>query len=224
VREVVILLLVIVLAIMVIGAVNQDQHVDFDYVVGTWDNASVLELSAVAAGVVFATGLTCAAIVRGGLIGSRRKLERELQETYVRLRAAESRTQVAATETAGSVSAASASASAASSGGPVPAEAVSADEPPPAAADAGHVHLIGSEAPEITDRTAFPPAEPATETTTTVASAGEQTVVLPALPQEGVTTELPLVEDETTAVKPPAQAGGEDAAAAEGDGPAGSAG
>ena len=223
-REVVILLLVVVLAIMVVGAVNQDQHVDFDYVVGTWDNASVLELSAVAAGVVFVTGLTCAAIVRGGLIGSRRKLERELQETYVRLRAAESRTQVPPDAPATGSGSAAATAPAV----PIPAEAVSADEPPPPSpADAERVHLAGPEAPEITERTEFPPDEPALADTAATPGA-EETAVLPARPVEDVTVEMPAAEDQTIVARPPGKAGEteitKDDASADDGPPAGSTG
>jgi uncharacterized membrane protein YciS (DUF1049 family) len=89
VREIVILLLVVALLVLVIGAVNQDQRVDLDYVFGTWEGVSVLSLSAISAGAAIVLGLVIAAMARMRVVADRRKLERELQLVYPRLREAE---------------------------------------------------------------------------------------------------------------------------------------
>jgi uncharacterized membrane protein YciS (DUF1049 family) len=89
VREIVILLLVVALLVLVIGAVNQDQRVDLDYVFGTWEGVSVLTLSAISAGAAIVMGLVIAAMARMRVVADRRKLERELQLVYPRLREAE---------------------------------------------------------------------------------------------------------------------------------------
>ncbi len=88
-REIVILLLVVALCVLVVGAVNQDQHVDLDYVFGTWENVSVLSLSAICAGSAVVLGLVIAGMARLRVVADRRKLERELQLVYPRLREAE---------------------------------------------------------------------------------------------------------------------------------------
>jgi uncharacterized membrane protein YciS (DUF1049 family) len=88
-REIVILLLVVALVVLVIGAVNQDQSVDLDYVFGTWEDVSVLTLSAVAAGAAVVLGLIIGAMARLRVVSDRRKLERELNLVYPRLREAE---------------------------------------------------------------------------------------------------------------------------------------
>lgn len=183
-REVVILLLVVVLAIMVLGAVNQDQQLDFDYVVGTWEDVSLLELTAVAAGVVFAAGVVSAAIVRGGLIGGRRKLERELQETYVRLRAAEAK--LAAAEPGAAVAASDV----------VPGEAVDAAAELSAPADSA-----GSAEPP-------PPAEELTVIAEPVPDE-ELTVVTESVPAEEATVVMPPVpaEEQTVVAEPSSEAG-----------------
>jgi uncharacterized membrane protein YciS (DUF1049 family) len=76
-REIVILLLVVALVVLVIGAVNQDQRVDLDYVFGTWEDVSVLTLSAVAAGAAVVLGLIIGSMARLRVVADRRKLERE---------------------------------------------------------------------------------------------------------------------------------------------------
>lgn len=222
-REVVILLLVVVLAIMVVGAVNQEQRVDLDYVVGTWENVSVLDLSAVAAGVVFVTGLVCAGMVRAGLIGGRRKLERELQETYTRLRAAEAKapagppvSEASPSGTAGGRG--EATMTMASAAGPVAAAALSPHEPaaaPPT--DVGHAHLVSRQAPEITAHTQFPPDAPDDEGTAADATAAADQTAAPLEPVEGATVVLPPAEEQTLIAELPRDAAGEDAAAEEGD-------
>ena len=62
---------------------------DIDFVAGTWTSVSLFWVSVVAAGVVFVTGLAAAFLARSGAVTAQRKLEKELQSTYERLRAAE---------------------------------------------------------------------------------------------------------------------------------------
>lgn len=88
-KNTVIVLLVVALIVLVVGAVNQDQRVDLDYVFGTWNDVSVFALSAIAAAAIMVVGVTVAAMARIGVVGDRRKLERELEQVYPRLREAE---------------------------------------------------------------------------------------------------------------------------------------
>lgn len=88
-KDIVIVLLLIAIVILVFGAVNQDQRIDFDYVTGTWEQAPVFALAAIGAGVTLVVGLGAAGVARARVIGGRRKLERELEQVYSRLRAAE---------------------------------------------------------------------------------------------------------------------------------------
>jgi uncharacterized membrane protein YciS (DUF1049 family) len=166
-REIVILLLVVALAVMVIGAVNQDQQVDLDYVFGTWEDVSVLSLSAVCTGAAVVLGLVVAAMARLRVVSDRRKLERELSLVYPRLREAEraaglpawnpqataSDTPTAAYETMPPppVAAASATPTAGEPAGP----------PPPVAAAAGDVREPAAETQVADDTTADRAAETA---------------------------------------------------------------
>lgn len=85
----VIVLLVVALIVLVIGAVNQDQRVDLDYVFGTWRDVSVFTLTAIVAAATMVVGFVVAAMARLGVVGEKRKLERELEQVYPRLREAE---------------------------------------------------------------------------------------------------------------------------------------
>lgn len=88
-KDILIGLLVIGLLLLIVGAANSGQRVDLDYVFGTWYQVSLFTLIAIAVGALVVVGLAAAAIagIRGA--GQRRKLERELEQTYVRLREAE---------------------------------------------------------------------------------------------------------------------------------------
>lgn len=88
-KNTVIVLLVVALIVLVIGAVNQHQRVDLDYVFGTWNGVSVFALAAVVAAATVVVGLAVAAMARVGAVADRRKLERELEQVYPRLREAE---------------------------------------------------------------------------------------------------------------------------------------
>jgi len=89
VKNSVIVLLVVALIVLVIGAVNQDQRVDLDYVFGTWRDVSIFTLTAIVAAAIMVVGFAVAAMARLGVVGEKRKLERELEQVYPRLREAE---------------------------------------------------------------------------------------------------------------------------------------
>jgi len=89
VKDILIVLLVIALLLLIVGAANNGQRVDLDYVFGTWHHVSLFTLIAIAVAALVAIGLTVAAVAGIRAAGQRRKLERELEQTYVRLREAE---------------------------------------------------------------------------------------------------------------------------------------
>ncbi len=94
-KNIVIVLLVVALLVLAVGAVNQDQVVDLDYVFGTWEDVSLLSLSGIVAGLTLLLGVLIGAIARVGATGDRRKLQTELQQVYERLRAAEAGSSLA---------------------------------------------------------------------------------------------------------------------------------
>ena len=99
-KDILIVLLVIAVALLIIGAANNDQRVDLDYVFGTWHQVSLFTLIAIAAAALVVVGLTAAAFAALGAAGDRRKLERELEQTYGRLREAEAHAAQMAEEAA----------------------------------------------------------------------------------------------------------------------------
>jgi uncharacterized integral membrane protein len=96
VKDILIALLIIAVVILVFGAVNQDQRIDFNYIAGTWHGASTFALAGIGAGVTLFAGLGVAAVARMHVLGGRRKLEREVEQVYMRLRAAEAASPAAA--------------------------------------------------------------------------------------------------------------------------------
>lgn len=88
-KDILIVLLVVAVALLIIGAANNDQRVDLDYIFGTWHQVSLFTLIAIATAALVVVGLTVAAFAAIGAAGGRRKLERELEQTYGRLREAE---------------------------------------------------------------------------------------------------------------------------------------
>jgi uncharacterized integral membrane protein len=96
VKDILIALLIIAIVILVFGAVNQDQRIDFNYIAGTWHGASTFALAGIGAGVTLFAGLGVAAVARMHVLGGRRKLEREVEQVYTRLRAAEAASPAAA--------------------------------------------------------------------------------------------------------------------------------
>jgi hypothetical protein len=89
VRNALILLAVVALAILVMGALNNGTTFEVDYVAGTVSSVSLFWVSAVIAALVVVAGLAAAWFALSGAAGGRRKLEAELQSTYERLREAE---------------------------------------------------------------------------------------------------------------------------------------
>jgi uncharacterized membrane protein YciS (DUF1049 family) len=96
VKDILIALLLIAIVILVFGAVNHDQRIDFNYIAGTWHDASTFALAGIGAGVTLFAGLTVAAVARMHVLEGRRKLEREVEQVYLRLRAAEAASPAAA--------------------------------------------------------------------------------------------------------------------------------
>jgi uncharacterized integral membrane protein len=96
VKDILIALLIIAVVILVFGAVNQDQRIDFNYIAGTWHGASSFALAGIGAGGTLFAGLGVAAVARMHVLGGRRKLEREVEQVYTRLRAAEAASPAAA--------------------------------------------------------------------------------------------------------------------------------
>lgn len=88
-KAVLIIVLVVAVVILAAGVVNHGQTVDFDYLLGTWQDVSLAWWALIVAGLVVVIGLVVAALVAGAARDDRRKLEEELQQTYIRLRAAE---------------------------------------------------------------------------------------------------------------------------------------
>ena len=90
-RNALIVLVVVALVLVALGAVNHGLLFDIDFVAGTWTAVSVFWVAVAAAGVVFVTGVVAAFLARSGAVATRRKLEKELQGAYKRLRAAEAK-------------------------------------------------------------------------------------------------------------------------------------
>ena len=90
-RNSLIVLVVVALVLVALGAFNHDLLFDIDLVVGTWMGVSLFWVAVVTAGVVVVTGLAVAFFSRSSAVTTRRKLEKELQGTYERLRAVEAK-------------------------------------------------------------------------------------------------------------------------------------
>ncbi|MCX6371878.1 MAG: hypothetical protein NTX16_02145, partial [Actinobacteria bacterium] len=90
-RNALIVLVVVALVLVALGAVNNGLLFDIDFVAATWTAVSLFWVAVVVAGVVFVTGVAVAFLAASGAVTARRKLEKELQSTYERLRAAEAK-------------------------------------------------------------------------------------------------------------------------------------
>ena len=90
-RNALIVLVVVALVLVALGAVNHGLLFDIDFVAATWTAVSLFWVAVVVAGVVFVTGVAAAFLAASGAVKARRKLEKELQSTYERLRAAEAK-------------------------------------------------------------------------------------------------------------------------------------
>jgi uncharacterized membrane protein YciS (DUF1049 family) len=94
VRNALIVLVVVALVIVTLGAFNNDLLFEIDLVVGTWTAVSLFWVAVAIAGVVIITGFAAAFFARSSAVATRRKLEKELQGTYERLRDAEAKLPV----------------------------------------------------------------------------------------------------------------------------------
>ncbi len=95
-RNALIVLVVVALVIVTLGAFNNDLLFEIDLVVGTWTAVSLFWVAVAIAGVVIITGFAAAFFARSSAVATRRKLEKELQGTYERLRDAEAKLPVPA--------------------------------------------------------------------------------------------------------------------------------
>jgi uncharacterized integral membrane protein len=89
VRDILVIVVIIAIALVCLGAVNHGVTVDLDYFFGTWSGVSLLWLAAIVAALVIAVGLLAGGSAAVHAAGDRHKLEKELEATYSRLRAAE---------------------------------------------------------------------------------------------------------------------------------------
>jgi uncharacterized membrane protein YuzA (DUF378 family) len=180
VRNALIVLIVVALVIVALGAVNHGLLFDIDLVAGTWTAVSLFWVAVVTAGVVFVTGMAAALLAQSGAVRARRKLEKELQGTYERLRAAEAKlprpvtAQVAVVEiTPGELTAVTAVALAPSAD-----ETVAAEE-------------------ALEDETAVVSSKPEDETAVISPAADAETAVIDATPEDATVVVGPAAEVET---------------------------
>ena len=94
-KDILIVLLIVVVFLVTLGAVNHGVTFDLDYVFGTWHHVSLLLIFLIASLLVVAVGLLANGFSGLRLGQQRHKLEREIEETYKRLRAAEAQMAVA---------------------------------------------------------------------------------------------------------------------------------
>jgi uncharacterized membrane protein YciS (DUF1049 family) len=91
VRNAFLLLFIVALIIVGLGAANSSIAFDFDVVFATWTAVSLIWVAVVLAAILLVVGLVAAWFAQSEASRTRRKVEAELQATYVRLRAAEAR-------------------------------------------------------------------------------------------------------------------------------------
>ena len=109
-RNAFILLVIVALAIVGVGALNNGVAFNVDYVAGTANAVSLLWVSGLLAVLILVVGMAAAWFAQSAMKGSRRKLEAELQSTYERLREAEALAARRAAEVAAATAAAAAAA------------------------------------------------------------------------------------------------------------------
>ena len=94
-KDILIVLLIVVVFLVTLGAVNHGVTFDLDYLFGTWHHVSLLLVFLIASLLVVAVALLASSFSSLRLGQQRHKLEREIEETYKRLRAAEAQMAVA---------------------------------------------------------------------------------------------------------------------------------
>lgn len=95
-KTLLVILGVIALLLLLGGAVNSDTEVSFDYVAGSTAAVSLFWVALVAAAGLLLAGIAGWMVARTGNAGALRKLEKELEGTYRRLRDCEARLSRAA--------------------------------------------------------------------------------------------------------------------------------
>ncbi len=93
-RNALIVLVAVALALVGIGGLNRSLQFDVDFVVVSWSYVSAFWITLVVGAALLLTGLVAAFLARTSAVAAQRKLEAELQTTYERLRAAEARIPV----------------------------------------------------------------------------------------------------------------------------------
>lgn len=160
-RNALIVLVVVALVLITLGAVNNGLLFDIDLVAGTWTAVSLFWVAVVTAGVVLVTGVVAALLAQSGAVAPRRKLEKELQGTYERLRAAEAKLPR-----------------------PAPAQAAVVDATP------GEQTAVTGVAPTAAETRTAAKATPDAETAVADATPEAETAVTSATPEaEGVATD-----------------------------------
>ena len=94
-KDILIVVLIVVVFLVTLGAVNHGVTFDLDYVFGTWHHVSLLLVFLIASLLVVAVALLASGFSGLRLGQQRQKLEREIEETYKRLRAAEAQIALA---------------------------------------------------------------------------------------------------------------------------------
>jgi hypothetical protein len=84
-------LLIIALVVVIAGALNHETAIAFDYVAGSTPSVSLFWLSLGVAAALLLAGIAGWAVAVASAASTRRKLEKELEATYRRLRECEAR-------------------------------------------------------------------------------------------------------------------------------------
>ena len=174
-RNALIVLVVVALVLVALGAVNNGLLFDIDFVAGTWTAVSLFWVAVVTAGAVFVTGLVAAFLAQSGAVATRRKLEKELQGAYERLRAAEAKLPRPAPAQAAVVDVTPGEQTAVTGAVPAP----TADE----------TRIAVKPAPEA--ETAVITAAPEAETAVTTAAPEAETAVTTAAPEAATAADAP---------------------------------
>lgn len=88
-RTAVAILVIVALVFLAVGAVNHAATLDLDFLAISWSGVSLFWVTVVLACVVVAAGLVGAWAARGSAVAAQRRLEKELAQTYRRLREAQ---------------------------------------------------------------------------------------------------------------------------------------
>jgi len=89
VRTALTILVIVALALLAVGAVNHAVSLDLDFLAVSWTGVSLFWVMVAVAALVVVVGLVAAWAARGSAAAAQRRLEKELGNTYGRLRAAQ---------------------------------------------------------------------------------------------------------------------------------------